>query len=168
MKIRATFVTNSSSSSFLLAFKSEEDYLNFKNYCFDFCYNDFFKLVETLTCENKEEMKNWIEKLAFTQEFRDYIDKHEKELGLDKCEGFRERFDKECELQNDMEIIKIIKNIIQTSPKWLHKLNMIDESLFVVQGWIVDYGGGLLEWAIRRGFIKENFNEYLVHQENIG
>lgn len=51
MKIRTSYVTNSSSSSFILAFKDEYDINRFIEDCYSYCYDDFLKLIENLACD---------------------------------------------------------------------------------------------------------------------
>lgn len=52
MKFRKSFVTNSSSSSFILSFKNENDYNEFKEYCNEYGYEEFFNLIESIKNTN--------------------------------------------------------------------------------------------------------------------
>ena len=63
MKIRQDFVTNSSSSSFILSFDNAEEVQNFAESCNEFGYEEFFHLVENLVNggnTDKETCLSWL------------------------------------------------------------------------------------------------------------
>ena len=44
----------------------------------------------------------------------------------------------------------------------------IDNSIFTIQGMVWDTSGGLLEWAIRNGFIEQTFRKNCIMVWNVG
>ena len=54
MKVRTDFVTNSSSSSFVLVFKDEYEYKEFDDECYDSGYEEFFTLANRNKTSKKQ------------------------------------------------------------------------------------------------------------------
>lgn len=253
MKLRQFYVTNSSSSSFILAFKDDYDIERFKFDCDSYYYEDFFKLINdlsgdflTFSNDSREEisirplidriknrywgmhasmeldklyvenykLKPWetvsvqlnkfgdnevnLEELDFEEieeEGKYTIDITNNKARCDKNaaiedlrwqyaakyiseildEKFKrndfETFDEYMKARDDYRKTDEYKKLIDDSLKetdFNEKKEQIENAQLVVSGMIWDTSGGLLEWAIRNGFIEDNFYGNCVICYNVG
>ena len=247
MKIRNDFVTNSSSSSFILAFNNNDkwsSYEHFKEECDYLDYNEFYDLIHTLSSDyltisndTKEPLSirplidriknidfgakanNKLEKL-YKKDYQlksyetyyvtindlenneidlnkiDFEDIYEDDYSIDivnhnnnrnkeevlqllydyyywnyKCKYFGSLYlswEEERKIEGSEEFREKVKTHLEQNKEYLEKKKQVEESDFVVHGMIWDTDGGLLEWAFRNGFIKNNFERNHVITWNVG
>lgn len=172
MKARSDFVTNSSSSSFIMAFKDNDKWASydyFANRCMDLDYHSFYNLIERLQERhenvNKEkalELLYWYYSYEYRFKLIDSLLKRED------CGSLQEYWRRQRELEESEEFKEKVKAHVNQNKEYLDKKKQIEEADLVVQGEIWDSSGGLLEWAIRNGFIEDNFWHNSVIVWNVG
>ena len=106
-------------------------------------------LYHCYSCDYRFEL---LDKLVNRKDYETISDYYDTRDALEKSEEFKE---------------KVNTYVIQNE-EYLEKKKQIEEADFVVNGMIWDTNGGLLEWAIRNGFIANNFRRNHVITWNVG
>ena len=172
MKVRNGFVTNSSSSSFILAFKSEDkfaSYERFKERCRWLDYEDFYNLINSM----REDEENTSKKKALELLKNGYSSEYkfqilEKNLAEQNYSGITEYYNARAEYQKTDTFKTEIEQRLNHDEEYQEAKKKIEDADEIVMGMIWDTSGGVLEWSIRNGFIEDNFSNNCVLVWNVG
>lgn len=172
MKLREDFVTNSSSSSFIMAFKDDDkwsSYDYFAERCNDLFYDSFYDLIEGLQKhpENLDKEKA-LELLYLYYSYEYKFELLDPLLKREDYVSYREYYSRKYEIEESEEFKEKVRAHVNQNKEYLDKKKQIEDADFIVQGTIWDSSGGLLEWAIRNGFIEDNFWRNTVIVWNVG
>ena len=172
MKIISDFVTNSSSSSFIMAFKDNDkwsSYDRFAERCNELDYDSFYDLIESLQkCPENVNKEKALELLYLYYSYEYRFELIDSLIKLEDYVSYKEYYKAKLELEDSEEFKEKVKSHVNQNEEYLDKKKQIEEADLVVQGEIWDSSGGLLEWAIRNGFIEDNFWNNSVIVWNVG
>lgn len=169
MKIRNGFVTNSSSSSFILAFKDESDFKEFKRKCEEYNYEEIFKFIKRNKVDfnnmsiSKEELIEKLKMWLTIDEENDFLYEKTKNIV-----DFRKQKLVQEEIRKTAEFQELIATTLEKK-KFEEKAQKIRDAKYVADTMIWDSEGGLLEFAIRQGILRQfPINQWLMGQIDIG
>lgn len=165
MKFRTGFVTNSSSSSFILVFDTEKDYKEFHEICEDLSYEKFGNIVDRGIADPYEDPQTLLLRhytwLCSMDEFV------EKAIGKPDYKNFSAYLSSEKAYKNSDEYKnELSKRLADTEYQKL--ADRIKNAYKVSTELVWDTQGGVLEWAIRNGFIESEFPKYCVDVWYVG
>ena len=167
MKIRTDYVTNSSSSSFILAFDNDSDYRDFCERCEWLDYEQFGDMVKNsiLKTSQPEQKDNARELLQRYFERNKYVDT----ILAEHFEDYHtEQYAKIWDFEKSKEYADRLKQLLDNDKDYQEKLKRINEAKIVVKMIIWDTNGGILEWAIRNGFLESEYWCNLILRWNVG
>lgn len=158
-----------------MAFKNKSDniwsmsYDDFRDSCEWSRYEEFYKLIDSL----KDDPENTNKENALKKLYSFYGCAYRRDLvdAKIKQEDYNSTIDwlkARNEYSESEELKKQVEQQLETNQKYKEKKEQIENADEIVSGRIWDTSGGLLEWAIRNGFIEQNFPGCHVITWNVG